>query len=1285
MLAIDGDVSDWSARTRLDTAQTGAAGYGLYGQSDTDTFNFAITSANGPIGANTTIWLDVDLNRHTGYQIWGFTGGVEYNVNFTIDGRAKLYTGSAGQTFVADLDYAFASDGSVAEIAIPKALLDNAPDRIRVFADVNDTVFLPNDYANIDMFVGAPASVSVGDLTIDGDLSDWLAQTRLDKPQTGTDGYGFYGKFEIDSLVFAISSEIQPIGANTTIWLDTDLDRQTGYQIWGFAGGVEYNINFTEDNRALLYKGGAGETFIAELDYAVAADGSVAEIAISKTLLGGVDEVRVFADVNDTAFLPNDYANVDMFVRSPLPISIGNLVIDGNLSDWSLAARLDTPQTGSAGYGLYGQAEAGHYLFAITSEDVAIGASTTIWLDTDLNRATGYQIWGFAGGAEYNVNFTSDGKAVLYTGGAGQTFVANLDYALAADGSVAEIAIPTALLGDTSSLRVLADVNDAVFLPNQYTGSNLLVTDNVSESADSVRIAIVYSETSADNFYDKTAYGQLFMAAQSQAMQAGVPFDLLLESDLKNAASLARYDAIVFPGFSHLRASDLDDIETALTLASQSYGVGMIAAGNFMTNDETGAAFAGDSYARMDAILGVRAQTFGTTEGLQLVAKDGVNPILHGYDPGEIVGTYGNTAYNAFTDTTGTGQVLFEQRVDSESGTQDVAAVIATQGISARNIHFASDAIFGNNNVLQSAIDWVVAGDHPSLSLEMTRGSLLFNSRTDMDQSQETFDVQETSPGIYDEMLPIVESWYQEYGFVGSYYVNVGHNPPDQATDWSISGSYYRQLLALENEIGTHSYTHPEDTNLLSDGDPRLAELLGAVDPRNPDAVDPSTLSSTDRSILEGSFIYQFQFSALKIASELGVDIVGAAVPGAPEKLNTSLQILPFFDYLSGGYSGVGAGYPNAFGFLTPEVEGVYIAPNMSFDFSLVGFRDMSPEQAAAEWAKEYASIVDHASVPIVSFPWHDYGPTDWDLGDPLHKSYDLEMFEAVIAQAAMDGAEFVTGADLASRIQAFSASSLDVSQNGSVITATLTSTDAGRFALAVSEGEAIAGVEGWYAYDATKVFTPQDGGTFVVHLGEEPSDVTHLVSLPMRANLLAVSGDGANLSAAFEGLGEIKIALRTQGSDAVVITGADSGQFDGPTVTAAFATKGTHETLVNYRSGGEVQGTASTDLISGGSSNDRIVGGTGDDVMRGGGGADLFVFSPGAGHDVVVDFATGTQKLAFDGLGFTSASEIFSLFVETEAGLSLSYGQEDTLMLAGLGLAGLKSTDILVDSSGWA
>ena len=63
------------------------------------------------------------------------------------------------------------------------------------------------------------------------------------------------------------------------------------------------------------------------------------------------------------------------------------------------------------------------------SAPVAIGANTTAWLNTDRNAATGFQIFGFAGGAEFNVNFDATGQPALYTGNAGQTAVADVDIA----------------------------------------------------------------------------------------------------------------------------------------------------------------------------------------------------------------------------------------------------------------------------------------------------------------------------------------------------------------------------------------------------------------------------------------------------------------------------------------------------------------------------------------------------------------------------------------------------------------------------------------------------------------------------------------------------------------------------------------------------------------------------------------------------------------------------------------------------------------------------------------
>ena len=74
--------------------------------------------------------------------------------------------------------------------------------------------------------------------------------------------------------------------------------------------------------------------------------------------------------------------------------------------------RLSKGLSGVAGYELYGKFEGGAYVFALKAS-TAIGQNTTLWLNTDQNRATGYQIWGFAGGAEYNVNIDANGIPVL--------------------------------------------------------------------------------------------------------------------------------------------------------------------------------------------------------------------------------------------------------------------------------------------------------------------------------------------------------------------------------------------------------------------------------------------------------------------------------------------------------------------------------------------------------------------------------------------------------------------------------------------------------------------------------------------------------------------------------------------------------------------------------------------------------------------------------------------------------------------------------------------------------
>ncbi|SCY12366.1 M10 family metallopeptidase C-terminal domain-containing protein [Paracoccus tibetensis] len=1118
--------------------------------------------------------------------------------------------------------------------------------------------------------------------TLTGSISDFPSGARLDRPGQGAEGYALYGYKDGDIYVFAFQADAQAIGAGTTLWLDADKNRSTGYQIWGFTGGAEFNVDVGADGIPRLYTGDAGSAFVSNIDYMYSADGRVLQLAIPASLIGGAPEVRVFADVNNQVFLPNSYANIDIFVggESAPPITVDGKVLDGRIGEWTAAMRLDTPATGTPGFALYGDKGETSFQFAITSETARIGAGTTIWLDTDTNRATGHQIFGFTGGAEYNVNFAADGTAALYRGGAGQTFVANIDYRLSPDGRVLELAIDKALLGGTERVRVYADVNDQVFIPNDYANVNLFVgAQVVTPAVDSpaLRIGIVFSETTAANFYAETSYHQLIMSAQNQAIQAGIPFDLLSEQDLKNTASLANYDVLVFPGFSHVRSADLVEITESLAAAQRAYGIGFVAAGNFLTNTETGEPIAGDSYARMKTLLGVTLEGFGETAGIGIEARGGTNPILDSYGAGERVGNYTNISYLNFTDVTGNGTVLFDQVVSAPGGgTTRVDGVIATQ-TAGRNVHFASDAIIGNSNILQDAIGWIAADNQPSVSLAMTRGNSLFYSRNDMDQSQEAYDVIDTQPSIYDRMLPILERAYADFGFVGSYYVNIGADSPDQRTDWTVSRAYYDRLRAIDSEIGSHSYTHPHDTNLLLRDTPEILALIARVDPRNPNAVDPTTLTAAEKELLFSSYRFQFETSRAILEARLGYPITGAAVPGMPERIETTREIIKYYDYISGGYSGTGAGYPGAFGFLSPaEMNQVYLAPNMSFDFTLIGWLGLTPDQATARWLAEYETLTAHADTPIIAFPWHDYGLTNWDIGSP-QQVYTEEMFLTIIRRAFADGTEFVTGADLANRIRSFQASALEATREGNMLSLRVNSTDAGRFALDVSDEGRIQSVANWYAWNESKVFLDRDGGQFNVVLGPNAADVTRVSDLPQRADLLSVTGNGTNLSFAFEGRGSAAVTLRTQGSDIVRITGTDEGTPEaGGRVVLKYNAAGRHDTAVTYVAAGTVvTATAAGDVLLGGTANDRLNGAGGADHLHGGagndtisgfagvdrlfGGAGRDVLSGGQGNDQIfggdgddlilwtwgdgndsIDGGAGTDRLQIDG---TSAGQTMS------------------------------------------
>ena len=308
--------------------------------------------------------------------------------------------------------------------------------------------------------------------------------------------------------------------------------------------------------------------------------------------------------------------------------------------------------------------------------------------------------------------------------------------------------------------------------------------------------------------------------------------------------------------------------------------------------------------------------------------------------------------------------------------------------------------------------------------------------------------------------------------------------------------------MQLGNEIGAQSYTHPDFT--------------------------------TDLIATELEF--EFNQSMLEIEANLGIEVSGAAIPGNPETLEVDGQLDPYFEYLSGRYSNFGAGYPGAFGYLTPDYNMLYFSLNL------------------------YAALLSHASQPIVHWLWHDYGPTEGSAGG----LYSVTMYEETIAMAYNDGSKFATADDIWKRITAFQSVALDVTEND-VITVDISAADIGQFSLELDSDRVIAHVDDWYAYDDDQVFMPQNGGRFVIHQGTAQSRVTHIVSLPMRSKLISLTGDGNALEFSFDGEGIVAVELNPAIADHYQVQGADGTTLFGNTLQLRFNQSGIHSADVTY------------------------------------------------------------------------------------------------------------------------
>ncbi len=1024
-----------------------------------------------------------------------------------------------------------------------------------------------------------------------------------------------------------------------------------------------------------------------------------------------------------------------------------SIVVDGNLSDWTAAQRIDNPSNIVAGYALYGTVQSNTYLIAIqatAAADPVIGPGTTIWLNTDQNAATGYSPFDSIG-ADYNVTFNALGIPYLYTGAAGQTLVSAtpLTYSLSPDGKSLEIAIPRSLVTPVNgpaptSINILAELNNsagnsvnAIYLPGDYNSPEYTITDPATlvAAASTHKVAIVYSDTSAARYFSQTAYSDLIMAAQNQARMAGVSYDLIDESKLTSVSNLIGYSAIIFPAMPDVNTAQLPAIMSALTSAVYNYHIGIITAGDFLTNDQTGAPLPGNSYANMEALLGLARASGGNSASVTVTANDVSNPILHGYTAGQTIQSYSSEGYAAYQGVGTTPDVLVNQNV-SGVGTPPGVVETTTGGT---NVQFATTDLLGDSNLLSNVIQTVVLGSQPGVTLHESRQAGIVAVRMDMDQSQFPEDVSPVSatgaplPGIYDTLVPILQQWEQKYDFVGSYYINIGDTPTAASpgtTNWAVSAPYYKALLATGGEIGIHSYTHlispptvtvaatttvdtpPGSTQITLATLPSFAGVtvgmivtglnIGANTPVTGVAGEGGAVANTVVTAVSGNTItlsyvpggygaansgvlgdipagttltfgvpaentnflqtatgtvpsasgnpftydYEFNQSKLLVEQQLGITIYGAAVPGANETYATDQNILPYYSsvaatattagytgYVTGGWTGVGSGYPSAIGYMSPTDTGsVYIAPNMTFDFTEIQYEGKTVAQAEADWAAQFAAIgANAAGTPVAVLPIHDYGVAAWNTTNSTATGspYTTQMYSDFIANAYAQNYEFLTLEELAARTAAQQKASINYTTVGTTITATVTpdptAPDLGGMALSVVNGgtQVIQSVKNWYAYNAQELFLPANGGTFAINLGTTQDDVTHIENLPSRADLLSVTGDGTNLNFAMTGDGQVVVDLKNPAASIVSIQGAPTASLTGNALDLTFADVLAGPTYlpllhtVSVEEGATEFSTALNDIIIGTSGNDILTSpGSGHNTIVGNGGTDTIIYS---------------------------------------------------------------------------
>jgi hypothetical protein len=503
-VVLDGNLSDWNplnsfgaaAQTFITTTTNPVEMAQLWMAHDTTNFyvayqNYGPTTNGLNVAYN--LYLDTDGARSTGFR--GSANNFPIGAEYLLQGNTLYRYSGAGtdwnwrQVGVATS----ATASSNVEFSLPQSWVGN-PSVMNLFF-LGDNMALPggaieDSYPNgaLQTGGGGPyATYKIKDVanslppsavTVNGDLSDWTALRSfgVDPQDFPVDSTNQIDLAQIwmahDAANFFVAYQnYGPIPSNSLGWgyslyLDIDSSRTTGFRgsADDFPIGADYML---QGNTIYQYTGTNGTdwswSFVGSPTWAVGS--SNAEFSIPRVWIGNPSLVKLFFWGDNTAF---GGSAEDLYPENALntgggggyltyrvadvsnPLNTGSIVVNGNLSDWSLLIPFGQASqdflTSSTNPVDLAQLRVAHNATNLFVAYQNYGPTTNglngaynLYLDTDNSRAT-----GFRGGSDnfpIGADYLLQGNTVYHYVGGGT------------DWNWVQVAVATSVVGGTSNVE----------------------------------------------------------------------------------------------------------------------------------------------------------------------------------------------------------------------------------------------------------------------------------------------------------------------------------------------------------------------------------------------------------------------------------------------------------------------------------------------------------------------------------------------------------------------------------------------------------------------------------------------------------------------------------------------------------------------------------------------------------------------------------------------------------------------------------------------------------------